>query len=156
AVRFADGTTAVEWTYLGYDVDGNHLAIRLADRHYPLTVTLHYQVHDDSDVIERWTTVTNTGTEDRITLRRLDSPGCTAPALPEYRVSHVAGGWSAECQLHRERVTTAETVFTSRRGITSHHANPWLMIDDGTAVEDAGEVWSTALAWSGSWRITLH
>jgi alpha-galactosidase len=156
ALRYADGTSAVEWSYLGYDVDGDDLAIRLADRHYPLTVTLHYRVHDDSDVIERWTTVANTGSEGRIALSRLDSAGWTAPALPDYRVSYVAGGWSAECQVRRDRVAVAETVFTSRRGITSHQANPWLMIDDGTAVEDSGEVWSTALAWSGSWRITLH
>jgi alpha-galactosidase len=50
----------------------------------------------------------------------------------------------------------AETVLTSRRGMTSHHANPWLAVDDGTAGEEHGEVWSTALAWSGSWRVTVH
>jgi alpha-galactosidase len=156
AVRYADGTGAVEWSYLGYDVEGNHLAVRLADRQYPLTVTLHYRVHEDSDVIERWTTVTNTGADERITLLRLDSGAWTAPALPDYRVSYVAGGWSNETQLHRGPVPVAETVFTSRRGITSHQANPWLMIDGGTAVEEYGEVWSAALAWSGSWRISLH
>ncbi len=156
AVRFADGTEAVEWSYLGHEVDGGRLAIRLADRHYPLAVTLHYRVHDDSDVIERWTTVQNTDTDERITLRRLDSGTWTAPALADYRMSYVAGGWSSETQLHRDAVPIAETVFSSRRGITSHHANPWLMIDGGSAVEEDGEVWSTALAWSGSWRITLH
>jgi alpha-galactosidase len=30
------------------------------------------------------------------------------------------------------------------------------MIDTGTATERDGEVWSTALAWSGTWRITAH
>ena len=29
------------------------------------------------------------------------------------------------------------------------------MIDDGHAGEEHGEVWSTALAWSGSWRISV-
>jgi alpha-galactosidase len=156
ALRFADGTAAVEWTYLGHDVHGNHLALHLADRHYPLEVTLHYRVYDDSDVIERWTTVTNTGTDEPITLLRLDSASWTAPALPDYRASYVAGGWSNECQIHRSPVPVAETVFTSRRGITSHQANPWVMVDAGDAVEEHGEVWSAALAWSGSWRITLH
>jgi alpha-galactosidase len=47
-------------------------------------------------------------------------------------------------------------VLTSRRGITSHHANPWLMLDAGEATEDHGRVWSAALAWSGSWRITVQ
>ncbi|HEX4703810.1 MAG TPA: glycoside hydrolase family 36 N-terminal domain-containing protein, partial [Pseudonocardiaceae bacterium] len=156
ALRYADGTAAVEWTYVGYDLDGGHLTVRLADRHYPLAVKLHYRVHDDSDVIERWTTVHNTGADDPITLVRLDSAAWTLPSRSDYRVSHVAGGWSSECQLHRTPVPVAETVFTSRRGITSHQANPWLMLDAGDADEDTGEVWSAALAWSGSWRITLH
>jgi alpha-galactosidase len=156
ALRFADGTAAVEWTYVDHDVDGNHLALRLADRHYPFQVTLHYRVYDDSDVIERWTTVTNTGTDEPVTLLRLDSASWTAPSLPDYRASYVAGGWSNECQLHRTTPPVAETVFTSRRGITSHQANPWVMVDAGDAGEEHGEVWSTALAWSGSWRITLH
>ncbi|HEY0806422.1 MAG TPA: alpha-galactosidase [Pseudonocardiaceae bacterium] len=157
AVRYTDGTAAVEWVYEGYDVDGGHLAVRLADRHYPLSVTLHYRVHDDSDVIERWTTVRNTAEDDAaITVVRLDSAAWTMPDRPDYRVSHLVGGWSAECQLHRTPVPVAETVFTSRRGITSHQANPSLMLDAGDADEWHGEVWSAALAWSGSWRITLH
>ena len=156
AVRFADGTAAVEWTYVGHDVDGGHLAVRLADRHYPLDVTLHYRVHDDSDVIERWTTVRNTSDDEPISLVRLDSATWAMPDRPAYRVSHVVGGWSNECQLRRTPVPVAETVFTSRRGITSHQANPWLMLDAGDADETHGEVWSTALAWSGSWRLTLH
>jgi len=156
AVRYADGTAAVEWTYEGYDVDGDHLAVRLADRDYPLSVTLHYRVHADSDVIERWTTVRNSSDDESVTLVRVDSAAWTMPARPDYRVSHVTGGWSAECQLERVPVPVAETVFTSRRGITSHQANPWLMLDAGDAGETDGEVWSAALAWSGSWRITLH
>ncbi|MEU0559049.1 alpha-galactosidase [Dactylosporangium sp. NPDC006015] len=31
-----------------------------------------------------------------------------------------------------------------------------MMIDDGTATEAHGPVWSVALAWSGSWRLTDH
>ncbi|HEX5403107.1 MAG TPA: alpha-galactosidase [Pseudonocardiaceae bacterium] len=150
AVRFADGTSAVEWAYGSHDISGQHLALRLTDRHYPLAVTLHYRVHDDSDVIERWTKVS---TDEPLTLSRLDSANWT---LPGTRVSYVAGGWSAEYQVHRTPVPVAETVFTSRRGITGHQANPWLMLDAGDADEDHGEVWSMALAWSGSWRFTLH
>lgn len=156
AVRHTDGTQAVEWTYLGHDIEDGHLALRLADRYYPLAVTLHYRVHDDSDVIDRWTTVTNISSTEAVTLQRADSASWTLPARPDYRVSHVVGGWSNECQLQRVAVPVAETVFTSRRGITSHQANPWVMLDAGDAGEDHGEVWSTALAWSGSWRITLH
>lgn len=155
-VRFADGTHAVEWRYAGHDAEDGELRVHLDDRHYPLRVTLHYRTHPDSDVIERWTTVENRDERLPITVQRCDSAAWTLPHRGDYRVSHLVGGWNSEFQLRRAEVPVAETVFTSRRGMTSHHANPWLALDDGTAGEEHGEVWSTALAWSGSWRITLH
>jgi alpha-galactosidase len=154
-VRFADGTRGAQWVSAGHEIAGGHLVIRLHDRRYPLHAELHYRVHDDSDVIERWTTLTNEGGTP-ISVGRLDSAAWTLPRLADYRVSHLVGGWNREFGLRRTPVPVAETVFTSRRGVTSHHANPWLALDDGTADEEHGEVWSTALAWSGSWRVTLH
>ncbi|MFJ2189027.1 alpha-galactosidase [Kitasatospora sp. NPDC087861] len=157
-VRFADGTRGAQWSFTGHTVHGGELRLRLADRRHPLAAELCYRVRPDSDVIERWVELTHTGADDSgpISVDRLDSASWTAPALPDYRLSHLVGGWNSEFQLHRDRLPVAETVLTSRRGITSHHANPWLALDDGTADEEHGEVWSTALAWSGSWRITVH
>jgi alpha-galactosidase len=154
-VRFADGTRAVEWRYAEHDIDGGQLRIHLTDRYYPLGVTLHYRMAAGTDVLERWTTVTNRGREP-ITVLRCDSASWTAPSRDEYRLSHLVGAWNGEFRLRRTALPVAETVLTSRRGLTSHHANPWVAVDDGTAGEEHGEVWSTALAWSGSWRITVH
>ncbi|MDH6140219.1 alpha-galactosidase [Kitasatospora sp. GP30] len=157
-VRFADGTRGAQWRFTGHTVDGGELRLHLSDRHYPLAADLCYRVRAGSDVIERWTELTHTGgpADGPITVDRLDSASWTAPRLADYRLSHLVGGWNSEFQLQRDRLPIAETVLTSRRGITSHHANPWLAVDDGTATEEHGEVWSTALAWSGSWRITVH
>ena len=154
-VRFADGTRGAQWGPAEAEIDGGHLVLRLRDRRYPLRAELHYRVHADSDVIERWTVLANDGAEP-VTVGRLDAAAWSVPRLADYRMSHLVGGWNHEFQLRRTPVPVAETTFTSRRGLTSHQANPWLAIDDGTAGEEAGEVWSTALAWSGSWRVTLH
>jgi alpha-galactosidase len=154
-VRFPDGTRAVEWRYADHEVDDGHLRIHLADRYYPLDVTLHYRMTAGADVLERWTTVTNRGREP-ITVLRCDSAAWTVPGRDDYRLSHLVGAWNSEFRLRRATLPVAETVLTSRRGLTSHHANPWLAIDDGTAGEEYGEVWSTALAWSGSWRVTVQ
>src|SRR5690349_10708025 len=43
-VRFADGTRAIEWDLLDHEIDGEHLRVHLADRHYPLEATLHYRL----------------------------------------------------------------------------------------------------------------
>ncbi|MFD8210241.1 alpha-galactosidase [Streptomyces sp. NPDC059695] len=159
-VRFADGTRGAQWRFAGHTVDGGELRLRLVDRHRPLRAELCYRVRTGTDVIERWTELTHTGApdgpQDPVGVGRLDSASWTAPPLPDYRLSHLVGGWNSEFRLQRDRLPVAETVLTSRRGLTSHHASPWLAVDDGTATEDGGEVWSTALAWSGSWRITVH
>jgi alpha-galactosidase len=155
-VRFADGTRAVEWVLDSADVrDGRILEIRLRDRHYPLAVTVEYRVFDDCDVIERRVTLEHLGGADPIEVFRLDSAAWAVPPLAGYRASYVTGRWAAETQLRRYELPDGELTLTSRRGTTSHHFNPWVMLDDGTASETAGQVWSTALAWSGSWRITV-
>lgn len=162
-VRYGDGVRGVEWRHLGHDLAtlgggdgaGGQLTIRMADRHYPLEIGLHYRVRPGSDAIDRWTTLRNTGDEP-ITILRCDSAAWTVPQREDYRLTHVTGGWGAEFQLRRTAPAEAETVLTSRRGHSGHHANPWVMLDAGDATEDHGEVWSAALAWSGSWRVTVE
>jgi alpha-galactosidase len=152
-VRFAGGAGGVEWSFVDHAVDDGSLELRFKDRTYPLWITLRYRVYEDSDVLERWVTLRS---DVPVSVRRNDSANFALPRLSGYRVSHAVGFWSGENQLRRTALPVGETVFTSRRGITSHQANPWVMIDSGAATEDTGEVWSAALAWSGSWRITMQ
>ncbi|HEY8473794.1 MAG TPA: alpha-galactosidase [Natronosporangium sp.] len=155
-VEFGDGTRAVEWRYRDHQVDDGQLRITLADRHYPLELTLCYRVYPDTDVIERWTELRHTGTDQPIMVERCDSAHWTIPVRPDYRMSCVTGEWSAEFQLSRTPLPYGETTLTTRRGLSRHQVNPWLMVDAGDATESTGEVWSTVLAWSGGWRITAH
>ncbi|MFF1595377.1 alpha-galactosidase [Streptomyces sp. NPDC058286] len=155
-VRYADGTRGVEWHYEGHEIADGRLDVRLRDRHYPLTVTLHYAVHADSDVIERSLTLRNVGTDEAIDVLRCDAASWSVPTASGVRLSHTVGEWSGETQLQRSEAPYAETVFTSRRGVSGHFGNPWLMVDAGDADEAHGAVWSMALAWSGSWRITAQ
>jgi alpha-galactosidase len=154
-VRFADGTRALELAYADHEAGDGRLDVRLRDRHYPLEVTLHYRVRPETDVIERWTTVRNAGDVDPVEVLRADSANWPVPHRDGYRVRHVVGHWSGESQLEAVPLTRGETVFTSRRGTTGHHANPWVTLDAGDATEEHGEVWSVALAWSGTWQLTV-
>jgi alpha-galactosidase len=149
-IRFADGTRALEWRYRTHEIDHDHLKIHFADRHYPLRITLHYRRR--TDVLERWLEL---AADTDVDVIRADSATWAPPVLDDYRLSHVTGRWAAETQLHRTTAPHGETTFASRRGITGHHANPWVMVDDGTATERHGEVYGVALAWSGSWRLTV-
>jgi alpha-galactosidase len=154
-VRFCDGTRGLELDYVSTEISGLELQVRFRDCHFPLQVDLHYRLFEDSDVIERFLTLSHTGESDPIALLRADSACWVLPARPDWRLSHAIGGWGAENRLQRIALPYAETVLTSRRGISSHQASPWLMLDDGNTAEEAGQVWSAVLAWSGSWRITV-
>ncbi len=159
-VRYADGSRGFEWQPAGHRILQHgagtaELVLEFRDRLYPLHVALHYTVRDDTDVIERRTVLRNDGGQ-HVDLLRADSAAWSLPALRDYRLSHVTGQWAAESRLRREPLPHGETVLTSRRGITSHHAGPWVMLEDGDADEDHGRVFSATLAWSGSWRLTVQ
>ena len=161
-VRFADGTRAVEWAgdaeHPAEQPDPGTLLLHFRDRHYPLRITLGYRVHPDSDAVERWTVLTHTGAPgtEPFDVLRADSAAWSVPPREDYRLTHVHGLWAGETQVERVRVPVGETVLTSRTGTTSHRAQPWAMLDAGDADEDHGQVWSTALAWSGSWRLAVQ
>ncbi|MFI7611278.1 alpha-galactosidase [Nonomuraea terrae] len=129
------------------------LDLLLVDAYHPFEIVLSVRVRDDTDVIERWTTVRHRS-DAEVTVTRLDSGNWFVPDAASYRYSGVFGAWAEELQLQRGPLPVGELVFTSRQGVTSHTANPWVMIDDGAATEEHGEVWGVALAWSGSWRLT--
>ncbi|MEU9736656.1 alpha-galactosidase [Streptomyces sp. NPDC048002] len=158
-VRFADGSHLLEAEVqdLALAADG-HLVISLRDRVRPLSWRLHYRVRADTDVLERWTEVTHTGTGDDgdIRLLRCSSAHWPMPMRPLWRLGSVHGGWSAEGRLERAVLPVGETVLGSRRGHTGHHANPWVALDPGDTGEEHGEVKVVALAASGSWRITAQ
>jgi alpha-galactosidase len=57
--------------------------------------------------------------------------------------------------LTREPIDTGRKILESRRGTTSHEANPWFAID-ANAEEDRGRVWFGALGWSGAWKLVVE
>ncbi|WP_432164721.1 alpha-galactosidase [Streptomyces sp. bgisy031] len=161
-VTFPGGVRSAELEFAGDTVEaeenGHRLDLAFTDGHFPLHVVLHYRVREDSDVVERWVTLKHLGAEgeEPFVIGRADSGSWLAPERADYRYSAVTGAWAAETQLVREHMPFGEFTLANRCGNTGHHANPWLMLDDGTATEEHGEVWGVALAWSGTWRITAQ
>ncbi|HEY3873603.1 MAG TPA: alpha-galactosidase [Actinocrinis sp.] len=163
-VVFADGTRDLELEFLGEEAEQDDLVLHFADRHYPLAVEVRYRLYPGCDVIERSLLLHHTGADggEPISVLRADSATWALPrlpgpdGLPAYRLSQVRGAWAAEYRLHRGELPYGETVVAGRRGFTGAQSNPWAMIDDGTATEEYGAVYSCALAWSGSWRLTAQ
>ena len=60
---FPDGVRDFRYRMKEYRAEENRLDLVLEDVYYPLQVTLHYVVHEEEDILEKWREVKNTGTE---------------------------------------------------------------------------------------------
>ncbi|HEV3380053.1 MAG TPA: alpha-galactosidase [Trebonia sp.] len=160
-VDFADGTRAIEWRYSDYRIteeDGCHtLVVEMRDHSYPLAVEFCYRIFDDNDVIERWALLRHGGDRGLIVVRQAYSANWCLPRDHGWRLRYLQGGHLVETRLTEATLHPGKFVLESRRGTTSHQANPWFALDrGGLATEEHGEVWSGALAWSGSWKLVVE
>jgi alpha-galactosidase len=156
-VTFADGVRDVVLEFQDFQTSASPqptLALCFKDSYYPLQVTLHYRIHEEYDLIERWTTLENLGT-DPILVERAFSAKWTMPQGDDYSLTHMYGRWTDEFNLQRESLTPGLKVIESRRIIPSHRAVPWFAIDRN-ASEEQGDVWFGTLAWSGNFKITAE
>lgn len=157
SVRTAE-VRGTQWAFADAETRGDELRLGFTDAVHRLALTLHYRMRGDSDVIERWATVTHAGPDGPpLELLRADAATWTLPAREGWRLSQLHGSWGAESRLVRSELTYGEKILSSRRGHTGHQHLPWVALDaDAAATEEHGEVYGCALGWSGSWRIAVH
>ena len=160
-VEFTDGTRVIEWVFEEHGLDrageSQTLWLRFRDRAYPFTVTLYYRIYEGHDVIERWVRLENSGGSGPVTIEQALSADWQLPSSGRYRLTYLHGRWGKETQVAQTILSPGKVVLESRRGATSHQFNPWVALDpEARATEESGEVWSAALAWSGSWKIVVE
>ncbi|MBS1874906.1 MAG: alpha-galactosidase [Acidobacteria bacterium] len=152
----ANGVRDLVLHYVSHKIDGNQLDIVMKDINDDIFVTLNYLVYPAEGMIRKQAKLENRSGQP-LTVESLQSGVWYLPHGEGYRLSYLTGRWAAETQLTREDIHTGEKVIESRKGHTSHNANPWFAIDqDGAANEESGRVWFGALGWSGNWRITVE
>jgi alpha-galactosidase len=153
-ISFADGVRDLVLHYESYTKTVSGLDVLLKDISRPIYVTLHYAMDAESGILGRSATIENRGTETVM----VEQAAAAAWALPpaHYTLNYLTGRWAGEWNLTQEAIRPGERVIESRRGSTGHQANPWFAIQAGEPREEQGEVWFGALAWSGSWRITVE
>jgi alpha-galactosidase len=154
-VTFTDGNRDLVLHYDHHEGATNGFNIVLKDIKRQVFVTLHYAIDPNSGIISRSATIENKE-EQPITIEQAAAAAWSVPA-GHYTLDYLTGRWGGEWTLTQETLKPGERVIESRRGTTSHQANPWFAIEAGDRPdENAGEVWFGALAWSGSWRITVE
>jgi alpha-galactosidase len=153
-ITMQDGNRDLVLHYASHKIDGNHLTITLRDIANPIVVELSYMAYPESGIIRRSAAIRNE-TKQPLTIENAQAGVWYVPAGTGYRLSYLTGRWAGETQLQHEPIDPGLKVLESRRGSTSHQANPWFAVDRD-AGEDHGRVWFGALGWSGSWRISVE
>lgn len=146
-VEFADGCREIDYRYEGYTINENELIIHLKDAYYDFYINLHYLVHEDYDLIERWVSIDNQ-TPGVVEVEKIHSAQFHIP-YEHLNFSNFHGQWASESCKFTEKVSHGRIVFENRRGTVTHDHNPFFILDKD-ATETTGEVYYGALKLSGN------
>ena len=153
-VTFTDGNRDLVLHYENYKATEHGFDVVLKDIKAAIFVTLRYSIDPDTGILARSATIENKDSQP-ITIEQAVAAAWALPPS-HYTLNYLTGRWAGEWTLTQEPIHPGARVIESRRGSTSHQANPWFAIQSGDPDENHGEVWFGALAWSGSWRITVE
>jgi alpha-galactosidase len=154
-ITFADGNRDLDLHYASSSKhDDNSIDVVMKDISRAVIVTLHYSIDRESGIVARSATIENHEPKP-IMIEQAAAAAFSLPAA-HYTLSYLSGRWAGEWTLNEEAIHQGQPVLESRRGSTGVQLNPWFAIRKGNADEEHGETWFGALAWSGSWRITIE
>lgn len=155
-VAFPDGNRDLVLRYAAHRLIKDGVIVTLRDIDRPVEVELRYALDPASGILARSAVIRNVGA----TAFRIDqamAASLTLPVSDGYRLRYLTGRWASEFNLNERPIDEAPTTLESRRGASGHVVNPWFAIGRaGDTAEETGPVWYGALAWSGSWRITVE
>src|ERR1039458_188118 len=163
-VSFVDGSPDLVLHFVRATPSGSQsLDVLLKDISREIYVTLRYSMDPESGILARSVSIENLEKQPVLIEQAAAAQWTLPPA--SYALTYLTGRWAGEWTLNQELIQGGARVIESRRGTTGHQANPWFAIsrqggrDTAAPVvadEEHGEVWFGALAWSGSWRITVE
>lgn len=155
-VSYPDGNRDLILRYVSHTIKGDELTVVLKDVDRDLYVELHYVVDDATGILGRSAVILNK-TKTPVMVEDAAAATWSLPRGTDYTLRYLTGRWAGEWNLQQQAIRPGETVLESKRGSTGHQNNPWFAIERGMQTdEDTGDVWFGALAWSGSWRMTVE
>lgn len=160
AVTHADGDMT---TYLYYKdsqtraIDGGtETVIRLADKKYPLEVTLHYAAYEHQNVIKAWSEITHNEKSD-ITLWRYASTMLYFNE-PAYYLTNYHSEWAREAQPTTQKLTYGKKTIDTKLGTrAAMYMQPYFELGIGApAQEGTGRAMLGTIGWTGNFSCTFE
>lgn len=131
-----------------YNASGEYERLTVTLRDGDITLELQYCVYADCDVITRSARIVNGG-EGEISVTRLMSLQLDIQESG-FAVTSFHGAWAREMNKSTVTLPAGKFVNESRAGCSSSRANPFFMVHDPSATEDAGRCFGFNLIYSGS------
>jgi alpha-galactosidase len=154
-LSFPDANRDVVLRYTAHRIEGPRLRVQLKDISRDVRVELRYEIDAETGILARSARIEN-HTGKPLVVQQAAAAAWSLPGADDYRLYSLSGRWAGEWSLDQRRLAPGTTVLESRRGSTGHQNNPWFAVVRDTSSEESGPVWFGALAWSGSWRISVE
>ncbi len=155
-ITFPDGNRDLVLHYVSHTIRENAVTITMKDISRDVFVDLLYQIDPETGILARSARIENR-TREPFTIEQVFAATWNLPASMDYRLRYLTGRWAGEWNLQEQAMHPGKVVLESRRGTTGNEVNPWFAIERGNEPdEDTGDVWFGALAWSGSWQISVE
>lgn len=130
------------------------LVVTLRDSVSQLSVQLFYSVFKHHDVIARSVVIGNDG-DTSVVLKNAMSATLDLPS-GDYELLHLRGSWAREFEEERMSVPMGRFVIESSRGTSSNVHNPFLALMSRGTNQTHGDVYGTALMYSGNFSINIE
>lgn len=155
-VTFPDGNRDLVLHYVSHKIDGDTLTVTVKDLERAVVVEMQYTIDPATGIVGRSVVIENR-TNSPMMIEAVAAATWNLPQGTDYSLRYLTGRWAGEWQLQKQALLPGEVVLQSKRGSTGHQNNPWFAIERGEHPdEESGDVWFGALAWSGSWRISVE
>lgn len=128
--------------------EAQSLCITLKDAVSGLAVELYYGVLPQADIITRSACIRNEGSQAQ-TVEKAASV-CMDFLYGDYDLISFYGSHNFERQMQRQKLNHGTYSIGSRRGTSSHHYNPAVILAEKGCTEDAGSCYGLAFVWSGN------
>lgn len=150
--EFADGCREISIHFDHFDIHDNVLKVTFNEDYYPLRITLTYVVYEAYDIIKRYVSLENTGT-DPILFDRIFSAEFSLPSDKPYTFINTNGAWGGEFIQTGTVMDGGNLVYESRRGASNHNNAPYFIAHQN-ADENSGSVYFASLAYSGNFKVS--
>nr|MCR5627228.1 alpha-galactosidase [Lachnospiraceae bacterium] len=137
-----------------YDDDVTTLKLTLEDRVIGLEADLYYSVFYDKDVITRRVSFRNVS-DKNLKIEKAAS-GMLDLQFGSWDEIHFSGRHCMERGVNRNKITQDIKVIGSKRGMSSHHENPFVIICDHGANENSGDCYGLMLMYSGNHKFEIE